>query len=144
MKLNDLYKIAEQEHIEVLTFPMKENGSMSVMADDGTCYVGMDKSVIDGSVQELVHLGHELGHCITGSFYNIYSPLDVRQKHENQADIWLIKQAIPKCDLMRAVADGITELWDLAELFCVPLPFMQKAICYYKYGHLNTKVCFTV
>ena len=143
MKLFDLYLFAEQQNIEVLTYPLPKTMSMSFMENNGSCFVGIDESVLDESVQEQVHLAHELGHCATGSFYNRYSPLDIRQKHENKADKWAIRQLIPEEDLAEAVNAGITEVWDLAELFDVTISFMQKAVCYYKYGHLNTEFCFT-
>jgi hypothetical protein len=132
MKLNDLYRFADEQNIEVLTYPMRDNGSMSVMDDDGSCYVGMDESVQDGSLQEQVHLAHELGHCATGGFYNRYSPHDLRQKHERKADAWAIRQLIPETELIEAVCAGITDLWELADLFDVTAEFMQKAVCYYQ------------
>lgn len=140
----NLYRFAQEQNIEILTFPMSENESMSVMLNDGTCFIGMDKSVRDGSVEERVHLAHELGHCTTGAFYNAYSPADIRQKHENKADKWSIRRLIPESELMEAVDAGITEVWDLAELFDVTIPFMQKAVCFYKYGHLDTKLVFSI
>ena len=134
MKLDNLYHYAEQHRIEVLTFPMKENGSMSVMDTDGSCYVGMDESVQDGSLQEQVHLAHELGHCATGGFYNRYSPHDLRQKHERKADKWAICQLVPESELSEAVDAGITNLWELADLFDVTAEFMYKAVCHYRFG----------
>ena len=142
MKLFDLYLFAEQQNIEVLECPMQKTGSMSIIDEDGNCYVGMDKSIIDSSAQEQVHLAHELGHCATGGFYNRYSPYDLRQKHERKADKWAIRQLIPQEQLLEAVDAGITEVWDLAELFDVTIQFMYKAMCYYKHGHLNTELCF--
>lgn len=139
----NLYRIAQEQNIEILTFPMSENESMSVMLNDGTCFVGMDNAVRDGSVEERVHLAHELGHCITGAFYNAYSPADLRQKHENKADKWAIAQLVPEQDFKNAVRSGITEPWHLAELFNVTVQFMMKAICFYKYGNLNTELCFS-
>lgn len=130
--MNDLYRFAAEQNIEVLTYPMKENGSMSIMETDGSCFVGMDESVQDGSLQEQVHLAHELGHCATGSFYNRYSPFDLRQKHERKADKWAITQLIPEAELSEAICAGITNLWDLAELFDVTTEFMYKAVSYYK------------
>ena len=79
-----LYDIAKQQNIEVIQFPMNLNGSMSVMADSGVCYIGMDVSVRNDAAEERVHLGHELGHCITGSFYNIHAAVDCRRRHENR------------------------------------------------------------
>lgn len=142
MEVQALYDFAEQQNIGVLQFPMRENGSMSVMMDDGTCYIGVDESIQDGNVQERVHLSHELGHCMTGSFYNIYAAIDNRQRHENKADKWAIKKLIPLDDLDNAVADGYTEIWELAERFGVTDEFMQKAVCYYVYGNLATNLHF--
>lgn len=143
MKLFDLYLFAEQQNIEVIDYPLQSVPSMSFMDDDGTCYVGMGESVSDGAALEQVHLAHELGHCATGGFYNRYSPHDVRQKHERKADKWAIRQLIPESELLEAVAAGITELWDLADLFDVPIGFMEKAVCLYKVGNESIDVCFS-
>ena len=86
--------------------------------------------------EEKVKLAHELGHCETGSFYNRWAMLDVRQKHENRADKWAIRKLVPESDLDRALRDGHTELWDLAEQFGVTEDFMQKAVWYYRHGNL--------
>lgn len=142
MEILSLYDIADQENIEVIQYPMKENGSMSVMLEDGSCYIGMDASVLDAGAQERVHLGHELGHCVTGSFYNIHAAVDCRQRHENRADKWAITNLIPIDDLDQAVADGCTEVWDLAEHFGVTEEFMKKAVCYYVHGNLATELYF--
>ena len=84
MEIRALYDLAKQENIEVIQFPMSLNGSMSIMDDNGDCFIGIDESMQDGGTQERVHLVHELGHCITGSFYNIYAAVDCRQRHENR------------------------------------------------------------
>ena len=137
-----LYDLAQQQNIEVLRYPMQENGSMSIMLDDGTCYIGIDGSVQDGSVQERVHMGHELGHCVTGSFYNRYSPFDIRRRHENRADKWAICQLIPLEDLDEAIAEGCCELWELAERFGVTEQFIKKAVCYYVHGNVAEELYF--
>jgi len=138
----DLYDLARQQNIEVLRYPMGENGSMSVMTDSGACYIGMDESVRDGGIQERVHLGHELGHCLTGSFYSIHTAVDCRQRHENRADKWAILQMIPVNDLDDAVAQGCTELWELAERFGVTEDFMRKAVYYYVHGNVAAELYF--
>ena len=137
-----LYETAAQQNIEVLQYPMQENGSMSIMLEDGTCYIGIDRAVQDGDIQERVHLSHELGHCITGSFYNRYAAIDHRQRHENRADKWAIRHLIPVEDLDEAVANGASELWELAELFGVTEQFMKKAVCYYVHGNVATELYF--
>ena len=142
MELGALYDLAEQENIEVIRFPMAINGSMSVMDDNGACYIGMDDAVRDGGIQERVHLIHELGHCVTGSFYNRYAAIDSRQRHENRADKWAVKKLIPVEALDDAIAEGCTEVWELAERFGVTEEFIRKAVCYHVHGNLAAELYF--
>lgn len=137
-----LYRYAEKKNIEIIQFPLPETASMSIETEDGVCYIGMDDTRIDSSVTERVHLSHELGHCVTGSFYNRYAKLDLRQRHENRADKWAIRRLIPVTELDDAVAGGRTELWDLAEYFGVTEDFIKKAVCYYTHGNLATELYF--
>ena len=109
---------------------------MSIEAESGACYIGIDYSKIETETDERVHLSHELGHCVTGSFYNRYAKMDIRKKHENRADKWAIRKLIPVEKLDTAVAEGHTELWDLADYFGVTEDFIKKAVCYYVHGNL--------
>lgn len=142
MELTALYELASKENIEVLSCPMPKDGSMSLMTEAGTCYIGMDESVRDGGAQERVHLAHELGHCVTGSFYNIYAAVEHRQRHENRADKWAVRRLIPVDRLDDAVALGCTELWALAEHFGVTENFLKKAVCLYVHGNMATELYF--
>lgn len=137
-----LYTLADQQNIPVLSYPLPENGSMSLMTEDGSCYIGMDSGVKDGAIQERVHLSHELGHCLTGSFYNIYAAIDSRQRHENRADKWSIHHLIPVEELDDAIAEGHTELWDLADHFGVTESLIKKAVCLYVHGNLADDIYF--
>ncbi len=142
METRALYDLASQQNIGVLRFPMEKNGSMSLMTEEGACYIGLDASVLDGGSQERVHLSHELGHCVTGSFYNRYAALDCRQRHENRANKWAVSALIPVDDLDQAIAQGCTEVWELAERFQVTEEFVRKAVCYYVHGNLATELYF--
>ena len=142
MEIQNLYTFARQQNIEVIPYPMEKNVSMSVMREDGVCFIGMDDSVRDGSVQERVHLGHELGHCATGSFYSIHTAIDCRQRHENRADKWAIQALIPVEELDTAIAEGCTEVWELAERFGVTEDFIRKTVCYYVHGNLAAELYF--
>lgn len=141
-ELSELYRQAAQANIDILRYPLKQTGSMSLMTPAGDCYVGMDEAVLDGSVSERVHLSHELGHCLTGSFYNIYSPADTRLRHEHKADKWAIRRLIPVDALDDAIAAGHTDLWDLADYFGVTEDFLRKALCLYVHGNLATELYF--
>ena len=142
MELRSLYDLAQQQNIAVIPFSMEKNESMSLMDDQGRCYIGMDDPIRDGSIQERVHLSHEMGHCITGSFYNIYAPLDCRQTHENRANKWAIQALIPVEQLDDAIAEGYTEVWELAERFGVTEDFVRKAVCYYVHGNVAAELYF--
>lgn len=140
--VSELYRIAQKKNIPVLRYPMERNGSMSVLLPGGQAVIGMDDSVSDGGTEERVHLSHELGHCLTGSFYSIYTAVDCRQRHENRADKWAIRELIPVERLDEAVAEGCTELWDLAERFGVTEELMKKAVCLYVHGNLAQELYF--
>lgn len=140
--VSGLYEYANDHGITIISCPMPENESMSIMTDSGSCYIGVDLSVQNNSVEERVHLGHEIGHCETGSFYSIYTAVDSRQRHENRADKWAIHALVPVEDLDTAIANGCTEIWELAERFGVTEEFARKAVCYYVHGNLATELYF--
>ena len=138
----DLYMLAEEKGLDVDWIPMQYAASLSAELPSGTLCIAIDPWKMDTVAKETVALGHELGHCVTGAFYNRYATRDVMQKHENHADKWAIKRLVPVDKLDEAVADGHTEIWDLAEYFGVTEDFMRKAVCWYAYGNLATELYF--
>ena len=140
--LVSLFAYAREQGIEVDWFPMKRAESLSVPLGDGIYGIAIDPSKVRSN-SDLTHkLAHELGHCMTGSFYNRYSTFDCRQRHEIRADKWAIQKLIPVDALDDAVAHGCTEIWELAEYFGVPESFMRSAICYYVHGNLAAELYF--
>ncbi len=121
----DLYALADQLGIVVLSFPLPDCESISLESDDNY-YIGIDDMQLDSSKEERVHMAHELGHCVTGSFYNEYSPVDNRGKCEATADRWALKKLINKDELLKQLKNGM-EVWDLAEYFNVTEDFIRKA-----------------
>lgn len=134
--INELYDLAEHEGVTVTAFSLNSREALSTMDSDGQCYIAIDPSKVSSCANEKTKIAHELGHCMTGSFYNVYSPVDRRQRHENRADRWAIKKLITEDELERAVNSGYTELWELADLFDVTEDLMRKAVSLYKYGNL--------
>mgnify|MGYP000040275662 FL=1 len=125
-----LFLYAWAHHIDVDYFPMQTAEAFSVPIG-GTCAIALDPRKIRSSADEAVKLSHELGHCVYGGFYNQYTPLDVREQHENKANKWAVHRLIPWSKLRQAVRDGMTEVWELAEHFDVTEDFMRWAITYY-------------
>ena len=138
MTLFRLCQLAEQFGIEIDYFTMRDTKSLALPQG----WIALDTDHIEGTTEAKVCLAHEMGHIETNSFYNVHSPLDVRQKHENRANKWAIKQLITEKELDEAVANGHTEIWDLADYFDVTEEFMRKAVCLYTYGNLATELYF--
>lgn len=132
MKLLELYQLADAEHIPVYSFDLPQTHSLSLMNNDGSCAVAIDPFGLNSTKDEKIRLAHELGHCVTGSFYNRYSDFDIKAKSEYRADKWAIKKLIPKDELQAAFEQGYTEPWDLAEYFNVTEEFIIKAVNYYR------------
>ena len=124
-----LYAYAERRNIDVDWVPMRRATSLSVPLGDGYA-IALDPWKLGTLAQETVCLAHELGHCETGSFYNRFAKLDVRQRHENRADKWAIRRLVPEDDLDAAMADGCDTIPALADRFGVTEPFMAKAVCW--------------
>ena len=126
MKTSDLYDIAEQDGISIDYINCPKSGSISIMTDDGECYIGLDERIDGDEPFEKVCLAHELGHCELGAFYNRYSRFDVISKHEYRADKWAAQHIIPYEDFIAACRQGYTEPWQLAEYFNVTEDFIYR------------------
>ena len=131
-RTSELYEIAEQNGTEIICCDLPETASVSVRTTSGRCYIGIDPFEIETTAQERVHLAHEIGHCETLAFYNAYSPLEIRGKHEKRADRWAALKLVPVRELTDALMRGIKEIWDLAEYFDVTEEFILKAIEIYR------------
>lgn len=141
-EIKSLYRTASRSGIPVIPFSLPLTGSLSHQDDAFRCYIGIDLSRMETQAQHRVHLAHELGHCMTGSFYNRHAAREIRKKHEIRADKWAIHRLIPLRELDEAVAAGYTDLWSLAEYFGVTEDFMRKAVSWYTHGNLNAELDF--
>lgn len=140
--LDSLYALAEKRDIPIYHFPLPTVESMSLMDEGGRCCIGMDMTLLDTASAQRTHLAHELGHCLTGSFYNRYAPQDLRARHEVRADKWAVRKLIPRAALDDAIALGCTEYYELADHFGVSEAFLKKAICLYTYGNVAAELYF--
>ena len=129
--LNTLYAEAEANNVSVYCIDTKAVKSLSVMNDGGECAIGMNPIMFSSEQDERICLAHELGHCITGSFYNIYSPPAVRLKHEKNAHKWAITRLVPKDELIELYKSGCTDNSEIAEYFGISESFLEEALQYY-------------
>ena len=89
--LLDLYNRADAQGIEVDDVPMRSLTSVSFPQG----WIALDTAKMQTTAEHKSILAHELGHVETGSFYNIYSPFDLRAKQERRADKAAIKMLVP-------------------------------------------------
>lgn len=133
METKTIYKFAEENNIEIYYVPLPLTHCVSLNCGNDEYCIGIDPASIDSREDEIVKLSHDIGHCVTGSFYNRYSPLDIKEKHEYRADKWAIKKLIPLDELKTALNSGYIHIWELAEYFSVTEPFVNKALRYYEW-----------
>lgn len=125
MKLEELYEIADINNIDVYYYPLYPVVSMSTPN-----IIGIDVDNLNTAAEEKECLAHELGHCMTGSFYRI-GTMNTQGSMEARATRWAIKKLLPFPELNEAVGNGIYETWDLAEYFDLPESFVKTALNYY-------------
>lgn len=124
-----LFDEIERNNIEVYlgSMPAAKSASANIGND---YYIALDEQSLESTAEARCRLAHEAGHCITGSFYNLYAPLDRRSKHERRADKWAVKKLIPKAELEVQLRQGL-EPYELAEYFNVTEEFIHKALEFY-------------
>lgn len=126
--LLDLYNRADAQGIEVDDVPMRSLTSVSFPQG----WIALDTAKMQTTAEHKSILAHELGHVETGSFYNIYSPFDLRAKQEQRADKAAIKMLVPFKRLLSAMRSGCREVWQLAEYFDVTEELINKALALYE------------
>ncbi len=126
-KIEQLYKLADENRIPIDKNCPPNLISMSVRLSDGRKIIGLSNDETTTHTK-LECLAHEMGHCMTDSFYSGYSPFELRAKHENKANNWAINEIIPFAELCDAVKNGYRDLWELADFFNVSKNFIEKAI----------------
>ncbi|MBR5390370.1 MAG: ImmA/IrrE family metallo-endopeptidase [Clostridia bacterium] len=127
-RLQRLYQQAEAMGLQVYFLPMQTRCGIST--PDGT--IGMDSNRQKSTAEELVCLAHEMGHCMTGSFYTAEADLLQRRRCEARADRWAYRQLVPLDELRRLLARGVTRTDELAEHFGVTEDFLRDCLAYYR------------
>lgn len=133
--LLDLYNRADAQGIEVDDVPMRSLTSVSFPQG----WIALDTAKMQTTAEHKSILAHELGHVETGSFYNIYSPFDLRAKQEHRADKAAIKMLVPFKRLLSAMRSGCREVWQLAEYFDVTEELINKALALYEADLISWK-----
>lgn len=129
--LNELYRIAEENEINVMAAECPNCKAISLLSPSGKCCIGMDYKSIETERDERQYLAHDIGHCVKGAFYNPYSPFSLIEQQEYRADKQAVNYLVPKDRLERAIKEGYTNPWELSEYFDVDEKYIRKAYWVY-------------
>ena len=140
-KLTELYRRLYDDGVYLFARPLPfacgNTKSASVrLSATGDWGVFLDTEQLQDCREEYSAVLHEYGHYATGTTHTVSSPCDLVERHEYRADKWAVQECVTREELDAAVADGHTEIYDLAEYFGITEDLMKKVICWYTYGNL--------
>lgn len=129
-KLTTIYKDLFDSDVLIFDYRIPFSDA-AVIEVDGIYGIFVDTEQFRTAADETVAVAHEAGHIFTGSTYKLASPYSVIQKHENTANKWAIKKLLPFDEMKRAMDNGLTTKYELADFFEVTEDFVQMAFDYY-------------
>lgn len=139
METLDLYKIAENEKINIYFHNFKDLNGLFCLGD-----IYLNKKILN-TKKEKETLAEELGHYFSGvlptpPFSTEYYIKLIRSKNEFKAKKWLINQIIPFDTLKRFLKQNMSK-YDIAEEMDISASLVEDALYIYedklKGGHIN-------
>lgn len=136
MNTLDMYKIAENENIDILNYKWT-NTKARIFEIDNNYYIGLDDEQINNNIEEKEILAEELGHYYCNALYYLDSDKILKDKCEHRAMKWAYSVLVPFPKLKEKIIQGFN-LYDLADYFNVDIKYMINCIDFYteKYGVL--------
>lgn len=136
MNTLDMYKIAENEKIDILDYRWS-NTKARIFEIDNQYSIAIDKTKINNSIEEKEVLAEELGHYYCNALYYMNSNKIHKDKCEYRATKWAYSVLVPLQKLKEKIAQNFN-LYDLADYFNVDYKYMYDCINFYieKYGIL--------
>lgn len=132
----DMYRIAENENIDILDYNWN-NVKARIFELDSNYYIALNFQKINNSIEEKEVLAEELGHYYCNALYYIDSDKVTKRKCELRATKWAYSILVPFQKLKQKIIQGFN-LYDLADYFDVDINYMNDCINFYteKYGIL--------
>lgn len=136
MNILDMYKIAENENINILNYKWT-NTKARIFEINNNYYIALDNKQINNNIEEKEILAEELGHYYCNALYCLNSDNIQKKKCEYRAMKWAYSVLVPLSKLKEKIIQGYN-LYDLAEYFDVDIKYMINCIDFYteKYGVL--------
>lgn len=124
MTLDQLLDLAYDKGIEIDDVPMTTLRAVSF--PEG--WIAIDSRKFQSEVEYKCELAHEIGHCVTGSFYSIHTQADEKRLSERQANRFAAELLVPFAELRKAMQRGILFNRILARMFEVTVEFIDMVL----------------
>lgn len=129
--LLEIYDEIDANDIMVFEHKIGNRKSTITQADAWTA-ITMNHRLIETESDEKSALMHETGHYHTNAYYNFDSKFELKCRKEYRAQRWAVMHYLPLDELLDAVDEGYTEIYELAEHFEVTEEFILTAIEIYQ------------
>lgn len=130
MNVLDIYKIAENEKIDILDYQWS-NTKARIVELNNSYYIGLDTKKIDNSIEEKEILAEELGHYFCNAIYFIDTDKILKRKCELRALKWAYSVLIPINILKEKISEGLN-IYELSDYFEVDYDYMIDCLKFYK------------
>ena len=142
METSALYNKMEKENINYINAKLLFTRGAIAHCNNMTAIV-VDDNQVKSCTSENTVLIQELGHYMSGSYYNMNSQYELVDKIEHKADkkAWL--EFFPYEKIKELMSNGLTTATDLAEYFDVEPPYMARCLNFYynnSHGFTDDKV----
>lgn len=124
MTLDQVRSLAYSKGIEIDDVPMKAIRAMSF--SEG--WIAIDSRKFKSEAEYKCELAHEIGHCVTGSFYNIHTRASEKRLSERKANRFAAEMLVPFSELRKAMQRGIILDRLLAQMFEVTVEFIRMVL----------------
>ena len=124
MTLAQLYAVAADRGIEIDDFPLRVLRAVSF--PEG--WIAIDRQKYSSDVELKCALAHEIGHCVTGSFYGVDASVRVKALCERHANRFAAELLVPLRELLKVFHQGFSFNRLLAQMFDVTLEFIDMVL----------------
>lgn len=127
MTTGDLRKLATARGINITERPMRELRAIAFPQG----WIAIDPAKFHTEASYKCALAHEIGHCMTGTFYKINSPVADKERCERAANEYAARLLMPAEAVLSAFQDGQGQLSTLVTRFDVTADFAAMALDFY-------------
>ena len=136
--LERLHQEAFDQDIDVVYLHVCSHKKSMCLSEDGYKEIVIDKAAVKGSAEEALLLAEELAHFETGLMYYLNKDFNTpahrmnRDKAEAQVRRYAMRKLLPAAKIKKCWAQGITDLWEMAEELTFDADYILNAIQDYR------------